>query len=77
MNKTKAIILTILTFPIVVALYLTDRVITTPLVWLHQEPIHKWLENVQSITTSFIRVLVVSVAIAIIASVKAFAHLLF
>ena len=77
MNKTKAIILTILTFPIVLALYFTDRVITTPLFWLHQEPMQKWLESAQSVTTSFIRVLVVGLLITIIALLKTFAHLLF
>lgn len=61
MNTTKRVLLLILTFPFIIALYLTDRVVTLPLLWLNAEPIQTWVESAEKITRSFLRVLITSI----------------
>ena len=42
--------------PITLIIFLIDRIILIPLVWMPMEPIQKWFDNVQKMVQTLIRI---------------------
>lgn len=60
-QETGFILLTLLVFPLSVALYLVDRVICVPLIHLETKALNNWQKDVNNVIYSLYRVIGVAV----------------
>jgi hypothetical protein len=58
MNKNLVKYLTILALPLILAIYMVDRLITLFLPWMELHPVQNWVFNASAMQQSVIRVIV-------------------